>query len=145
MGGGAEALRPLKLVSILAAAAFLALAAQPAPARASHPNSCQASLTLHDLGPTYQVQATLTCTATAFDIDLVSGTISAGPELNDQVGVDCAYQRVCEYWSPTFDKSWGISQINASTLWAWRNHQTSPIHRVGTSHLWAFSAPPSSG
>ncbi|MFL5820053.1 MAG: hypothetical protein ACJ76S_05145 [Solirubrobacteraceae bacterium] len=138
-------MRPFKLVWILAVSALLALsAASPDPAGAAVPNRCRPNLVLHDLGTAFQVQATLTCRTPAFDINLVAGTVSAGPELNDRVGVDCANARVCTYWSPVFDKSWGVPRITASTLWLWRDQLRSPIHRVRLAHDWAvaLSSPP---
>jgi hypothetical protein len=137
--------RPLKLVSILASTGFLAVAvAHPPAAMASVPNGCSPSLTLHDEIVAYRVQATLTCRAPAFDLNLVGGAVSAGADLRDTVGVDCANARVCNYWSPSYDKSWGITGISASTIWFWRNRFESPIHHVRLFRTWAF-APPTTG
>jgi hypothetical protein len=135
--------RPLKLVSILASTGFLAaVAAHPPAAMASHPNSCQPSLTLHDQIVAWQVQATLTCRAPAFDLNLIGGAVSAGASLRDQVGVDCASTTVCNYWSPSYDKAWGITGMTASTIWLWRNHFSSPIHRLSLTRRWTFAPPP---
>ena len=80
-------MRPFKLVSILASTGFLAAAVvHPGLAVASHPNSCRPSLTLHDQIVAYRVQATMRCRAPAFDINLVGGAVSAGPDLSDRVG-----------------------------------------------------------
>ena len=136
---------PLKLVSILASTGFLAAAAQPPAALAAVPNSCRPRLTLHDQILAYRVQATLTCRAPAFDLDLVGGAVSAGPNLRDTVGVDCANARVCNYWSPSYDKSWGITGISASTIWFWRNRVASPIHHVRLFRRWAFAPPVTGG
>ena len=139
-------MRLFKLVSILASTGFLAAAAvHPGLAVASHPNSCRPSLTLHDQIVAYRVQATMRCRAPAFDINLVGGAVSAGPDLSDRVGVDCAYARVCNYWSASFDKSWGIVGISASTFWIWRNHFKGPVHRLRLSRRWAFAPPPTGG
>ena len=136
-------MRPFKLVSILASTGFLALvSAHPPVAMASVPNSCRPSLTLHDQILAYRVQATLTCRAPAFDLNLVGGAVSAGPNLRDRVGVDCANARVCNYWSPSYDKSWGITGISASTIWFWRNRLSSPVHRLHFSRGWVFAPQP---
>jgi hypothetical protein len=138
--------RPFKLVSILATTGVLAAAAaQPPVAMAAPPNTCQPSITLHDEIVAYRVQATLTCRAPAFDLNLIGGAVSAGADLRDTVGVDCANARVCDYWSPSYDKSWGITGISAETIWFWRNRFSSPIHRLRLFRSWTFAPPATSG
>jgi hypothetical protein len=138
--------RPFKLVSILATTGFLAAAAAyPPVAMASHPNSCRPSLRLHDQIVAWRVQATLTCRAPAFDLDLIGGAVAGGPNLRDRVGVDCANARVCNYWSASYDKSWGLTGLSASTIWFWRNHFNSPIHRLRLFRRWTFPPPPPGG
>lgn len=139
-------MRPLKLVSILASAGFLAAAcAHPPVAMAAVPNSCRPSLTLHDEIVALRVQATLTCRAPAFDLNLVGGAVSAGPNLRDSVGVDCANARVCNYWSPSYDKSWGITGMSASTIWFWRSRFSTPIHHVRLFRRWVLTPPATGG
>ena len=138
-------MRPLKLVSILASVGFLAAAsAHPPAAMASVPNTCRPSVTLHDQILAYRVQATLTCRVPTFDLNLIGGAVSAGPNLRDRVGVDCANARVCNYWSPSYDKSWGITGISASTIWFWRSRLATPVHHVRLFRRGVF-APPSTG